>query len=60
MFERRAVLAKAVQDALLNFRLRNLDISGQFADNSAIRLCPRTRKGLILLVELTRIERATS
>ena len=37
-----------------------LDKSGQFADNSFIRLCLRTKKELILLVELTRIERATS
>ena len=40
--------------------LRSLDKSGQNADNPAIRLCPRTEKALILLVELTRIERATS
>jgi hypothetical protein len=30
------------------------------ADNPNLRRCPRLKKGLILLVELTRIERATS
>jgi hypothetical protein len=38
----------------------SLDKSGQNADNPVIRLCLRTEKSLILLVELTRIERTTS
>ena len=37
-----------------------LDNSDKFSDNRVVRCCPKRKKCLILLVELTRIERATS
>src|SRR5216684_4419841 len=40
--------------------LTPLDNSDKFSDNAHVRCCTKPKKCLILLVELTRIERATS
>src|SRR5713101_7606970 len=40
--------------------LTTLDNSDKFSDNAAVQCCPRPKKCLVVLVELTRIERATS
>ena len=58
--ERGLITSEARRVAIMDFQTSNLDRSGHFADNPVIRLCLRTKKSLILLVELTRIERATS
>ena len=54
-------VAKSRNPAIIaNYRNAELDKCGQNAGNPPVRLCTGTQKALVLLVELTRIERAIS